>query len=125
NPTGTFNTQAELDGLHREIAEANERREKPVLVIVDEAYYEYAKTFEKDYPDTLMLQKEYSNLVILRTFSKAHALAGLRVGYGFADPGIIGALDRVRPPFNVSTLGQVGAEASLKDATRIKKAVRH
>ena len=96
-----------------------------MLVIVDEAYYEYAKAFEKDYPDTLALQKEFSNLIILRTFSKAHALAGLRVGYGFADPGIIDALDRVRPPFNVSAPGQAGAEASLKDGARIKKAVRH
>jgi histidinol-phosphate aminotransferase len=125
NPTGTFNTKEELEGLLRQVAEANARREKPLLVIVDEAYYEYARAFEKDYPDSLALQKEYSNLVILRTFSKAHALAGLRVGYGFADPGIIGALDRVRPPFNVSMLGQVGAEASLKDAGRIKKAVSH
>jgi histidinol-phosphate aminotransferase len=125
NPTGTYNTQGELVSLLRQVANANLRREKPVLVILDEAYYEFATAFEKDYPDALKLQKEFSNLVILRTFSKAHALAGLRVGYGFADPAIIGALDRVRPPFNVSTLGQVGAEASLKDAARIKKAVRH
>ncbi len=124
NPTGTYNSQAELLVLLREIAQANERRARPVLVIVDEAYYEYASTLERDYPDTLKLQNEFPNLVILRTFSKAHALAGLRVGYGFADADIIRALDRVRPPFNVSTLGQVGAEASLGDSARIKKAVK-
>src|SRR4029077_2319248 len=84
-----------------------------------------AKAFEADYPDSFLLQKEFPNLVILRTFSKAHALAGLRVGYGYADPDIIGALDRVRPPFNVSALGQAGAEASLKDTARIAKAVKH
>jgi len=75
--------------------------------------------------DTLALQKQFPNLVTLRTFSKAHALAGLRVGYGFADPDIISALDRVRPPFNVSAMAQAGAEASLKDAARIQRAVKH
>jgi len=125
NPTGTYNTHSELTRLLQEIAQANERREKPVLVVVDEAYYEYAKAFETYYPDTLALQKDFPNLVILRTFSKAHALAGLRVGYGYADPDIIAALDRVRPPFNVSALGQAGAEASLKDTTRIQKAIKH
>ena len=59
----------------------------------------------------------------LRTFSKAHALAGLRVGYGFAAPAIIRALDRARPPFNVSLLGQAGAQASLSDAAQIPRAV--
>jgi histidinol-phosphate aminotransferase len=125
NPTGTFNTQSEVAELLRKISQINERRDNPVLVVMDEAYYEYAKAFERNYPDTRKLQKEYSNLVILRTFSKAHALAGLRVGYGFADPLIIAALDRVRPPFNVSTLGQAGAEASLSDGARIQKAVKH
>ena len=76
-----------------------------------------------DYPDTLELQKEYPNLVILRTYSKAHALAGLRVGYGFAHPSVIDALDRVRPPFNVSTAAQSAAEASLSDAAHIRKSV--
>ncbi len=94
------------------------------MVFVDEAYYEYAKELQRDYPDTLAAQNIFSNLVTLRTFSKAYALAGLRVGYGFADPGVIQALDRVRPPFNVSTLGQAGAEASLLDDTQARKAVQ-
>ena len=115
NPTGTYNTQAELAGLLKKVAQLNEWRKTPVLVIVDEAYYEYAKAFQGDYPDTLRLQKEFPHLVTVRTFSKAHALAGLRVGYCYADPSIIQAMDRVRPPFNVSTLGQAGAEASLFD----------
>jgi histidinol-phosphate aminotransferase len=124
NPTGTYNTQSELSGLLARVSRLNKRRARPVLVIVDEAYYEYAQAFQGDYPDTLKLQKEFSNLIVLRTFSKAHALAGLRVGYGFADPEIIGALDRVRPPFNISVLGQVGAEASLGDAAQTKRAIR-
>jgi len=124
NPTGTYNTQSELSGLLKQVALLNERRERPVLVVVDEAYYEYAKALQGDYPVTLRLQKEFSNLVILRTFSKAHALAGLRVGYGFADPQVIGAMDRVRPPFNISLLGQAGAEVSLKDKAHLRQAVR-
>lgn len=125
NPTGTYNTAAELLALLQRVESLNRRRAIPLLVVVDEAYYEYAKVFASQYPDTLALQKKFSNLAILRTFSKAHALAGLRVGYAFADPSIIQALDRVRPPFNVSVLGQVGAEASLRDEARIRQAVAH
>jgi histidinol-phosphate aminotransferase len=124
NPTGTYNTQNELAGLLQQIVLLNERRERPVLVVVDEAYYEFAKALQGDYPDTLRLQKEFPNLVVLRTFSKAHALAGLRVGYCFADPLVIGALDRIRPPFNISLLGQAGAEASLRDEAHLRQAVR-
>jgi len=124
NPTGTYNTRTELSGFLKQIGQLNERREAPMLVVVDEAYYEYASTLQKDYPETLALQKEYPYLMTLRTFSKAHALAGLRVGYGFGDPSVITALDQVRPPFNISVLGQVGAEASLKDTAQAKRAIR-
>jgi histidinol-phosphate aminotransferase len=123
NPTGTFNTHDQLEVLLRRTQQlANEGR--PVLVVVDEAYYEFAAALDNRYPDTLELQKRYPQLVILRTFSKIHALAGLRVGYGFADPEIISALDRVRPPFNVSTVGQVAAEAALGDKSQIAKGIR-
>lgn len=125
NPTGTYNSQSNLLDFLRRVEAINVGRNVPVLVVIDEAYYEYAKAFARDYPDTLSLQKSFSNLIVLRTFSKAHALAGLRVGYGFADSALIGAIDRVRPPFNVSTLAQVGARASLLDQPRLKKAVRH
>jgi histidinol-phosphate aminotransferase len=124
NPTGTYNTQAELAGLLKQVDFLNERRETPILVIVDEAYYEYASALQGDYPDTLKMQQKFPHLVTLRTFSKAYALAGLRVGYGFADPAIIQALDRVRPPFNVSTLAQAGAEASLSDKAQPQKAIQ-
>jgi histidinol-phosphate aminotransferase len=124
NPTGTYNTHAELLRFLKQIGQRNARRDAPILVVVDEAYYEYAAALQKDYPETLALKEEFSFLMTLRTFSKAHALAGLRVGYGVADPGIIAALDRVRPPFNVSVLGQTGAEASLRDALQTKRAVQ-
>jgi histidinol-phosphate aminotransferase len=123
NPTGTYNTHQELETFLR-YTERLQQRGQNVLVVVDEAYYEFAKAFAKDYPDTLALQKRYSNLVVLRTFSKIYALAGLRVGYGFADPHVIDALDRVRPPFNVSTLGQTAAEASLRDKNQISRGIR-
>lgn len=116
NPTGTFNTTAQLEGLLKHL-----RRD--VLVVVDEAYYEFATALDRSYAQSLELQRRYPNLVVLRTFSKVYALAGLRVGYGFADPAIIAALDRVRPPFNVSTVAQVAAEASLKDRMQVSRGI--
>jgi histidinol-phosphate aminotransferase len=123
NPTGTFNTNQELETLLQQV-EVLKRRGQTVLVIVDEAYYEFACAIERTYPRTIELLQKYSNLVILRTFSKIYALAGLRVGYGFADPAVIAALDRVRPPFNVSTVGQAAAEASLKDKTQVSRGIK-
>jgi histidinol-phosphate aminotransferase len=117
NPTGTYNTHVDLEALLNRV-------EASVLVVVDEAYYEYASALVQDYPDTLNLQKRFPNLVVLRTFSKVYALAGLRVGYGFADPAVISALDRVRPPFNVSTVAQAAAEASLRDRAQVQRGIR-
>ena len=102
----------------------NQERSAPLLVVVDEAYYEYARALAKDYPDTLALQKRFSFLVVMRTYSKAHALAGLRIGYAFADPALIEAMDRVRPPFNVSIAAQVAGAASLLDAGHIRRSVQ-
>jgi histidinol-phosphate aminotransferase len=123
NPTGTYNSTDELQEFLTRIEQLNARRPRPLLIIIDEAYIDFAKVLAKDYPDTLPLLKRYPHLVILRTFSKAYALAGLRVGYGLADPAVIKALDRVRPPFNVSTVGQVAAEASLADPRQVRRAV--
>lgn len=123
NPTGTYNTARELESLLIYVTEQNAQRATPVLVVVDEAYEDYARVLAKDYPKTLVALKRYPNLVILRTFSKIHALAGLRVGYGVADPEVIAALDRVRPPFNVSTAAQVAAQAALSDAAQIRRGI--
>jgi len=124
NPTGTYNTASELESLLSLVAKKNLQRRCPVLVVVDEAYYEFARAFQKDYPDTQALQKSYPNLVVLRTFSKVYALAGLRVGYGFADPEIIEAMDRVRPPFNINVAAQAAAEASLADEAHVRRSVQ-
>lgn len=123
NPTGTYNDQPSLTAFLERIAGINRSRECPVLVAVDEAYYEYARSFAKDYPDTRSLQKVFDFLIVLRTFSKAHALAGLRIGYGLADPAVIQALDRVRPPFNVSLAAQAAGAASLADRAHVARGV--
>ncbi len=106
NPTGTICTTDELermlDGLPPE-----------VLLIWDEAYCEYVD--DPDYPESLPYLDRYPNLVVLRTFSKIYGLAGLRVGYGMADPRVVDFLERVRPPFNVNRLAQVAAIAALED----------
>jgi len=70
----------------------------------------------------LEIQKEFSNVVVFRTFSKVYGLAGLRVGYAIASPEIIATMDKVRQPFNVNSLGLVGAEAALTDQAFVKRA---
>jgi len=106
NPTGTHNTIAEFDTFMAAVP-AN------VIVDVDEAYYEYATA--GDYPQTLPMLKKYPNLVLLRTFSKIHSLAGLRVGYGVGHPELIGELHKTREPFNVNMLSQAAAIACLEN----------
>ncbi|MCP4572141.1 MAG: histidinol-phosphate transaminase [bacterium] len=106
NPTGTYNTAEEFTAL----LEALPAR---VIVAVDEAYYEYVTA--SDYPQVLPLMKAHPNLVVLRTFSKIHSLAGLRVGFGVGHPALIGELHKTREPFNVNMLAQVAAMACLEN----------
>lgn len=104
NPTGTYNTAAELGTFLAAVPDH-------VIVAMDEAYYEYVTA--DDYPDTKALLTEHPNLVILRTFSKIHSLAGLRVGYGLGHPDLIAELQKTREPFNVNMLSQAAAIACL------------
>lgn len=104
NPTGTYNTAAEFAAF----LEAVPAR---VIVAVDEAYYEYVTA--DDYPRTLGLRQRHPNLVLLRTFSKIHSLAGLRVGYGVGHPDLIGEVQKTREPFNVNMISQAAAVACL------------
>jgi histidinol-phosphate aminotransferase len=106
NPTGSWIRSAELRNFL-------ERVSADVVVVVDEAYGEYVS--EPDYPDTLSWLATYPNLVVTRTFSKIYGLAGLRIGYAVSHPSVAELLNRVRQPFNVSSLGQVAARAALKD----------
>jgi histidinol-phosphate aminotransferase len=104
NPTGTYNTVEEFQSFLTRIPEN-------VIVAVDEAYYEYVSA--EDYPQTLAMMGDYPNLVLLRTFSKIHSLAGLRVGYAVGHPELIGELHKTREPFNVNMLSQAAAMACL------------
>ena len=106
NPASTYITQKEVVDFLQEI-----RRD--ILVFFDEAYFEFVD--EKDYPDTVKFLKTYKNIIVSRTFSKMYGLAGLRIGYGIANPELIDLLNRVREPFNVNSLAQAAALACLKD----------
>lgn len=89
-----------------------------VLVVLDEAYYEYVDP-EKDI-QAIEQVKQYSNLIVLRTFSKAYGLAGLRIGYGIANAAIVKQLNLVRGPFNTTSIAQQIARIALNDEAFIK-----
>lgn len=104
NPTGTLISQAKIDKYMSRVP-------KHVVTVFDEAYYE----FIDDPPDTLKYVRDGRNIVVLRTFSKIHGLAGARVGYGIARPEMIEVLQKTRQPFNVNAIAQLGALAALDD----------
>lgn len=104
NPTGTANSAAELEAFVRSLPDH-------VVVVIDEAYAEYLE----NPPDLKPLIRAGKNLICLRTFSKIHGLAALRVGYGYASAELCGLLNRVRQPFNVNSIGQAAAVAALLD----------
>lgn len=112
NPTGTINKKEEFDQLMENIPDG-------VLVVMDEAYYEYVT--DPEYADSMKWFKKGKDILILRTFSKIYGLAGLRIGYGIASREIITEMNRLRPPFNTNTLGQVAALAALEDEEHIKR----
>lgn len=115
NPIGHYLKHQEIEYILKNIPSTT-------LLILDEAYYEYAKD-TSDYPNSLALQTKYPNLVILRTFSKIYGLAGLRIGYAIADQTIIELLNRVRFPFNVASLSLAAANAALDDQEFVKKSI--
>jgi histidinol-phosphate aminotransferase len=120
NPTGTWNRQAEVDRLVETLPAG-------VLLVLDEAYYEYAHDpearGEADCPDGLGYVRRGARVVVLRTFSKAHGLAGLRVGYAVAAANVIVALDTIREPFNSNSLGQAAALAAIEDSDHIERSL--
>ncbi|HUX50735.1 MAG TPA: histidinol-phosphate transaminase [Spirochaetia bacterium] len=114
NPTGTYVTDAELRSFLEKVP-------KSVVVVLDEAYVEFATA--SDFPDSLSLLAEYPNLIVLRTFSKIYGLAGLRVGYGIASTSMIADLNRVKQPFNVGLLSQIAAAAALDDSAFVERSL--
>ena len=115
NPTGTAVTSKDVE---RFMARLPNR----VIAVFDEAYYEYVES--PDYPRMYDYVKAGANVIILRTFSKIYGLAGLRVGYAIARPEIIECLNQVREPFNVNSVAQAGALASLDDPKQVERSVR-
>ncbi len=112
NPTGTFLSDNTIYEFLHSVPSS-------VCVALDEAYFEYLNVPHK----TLSYLSEFKNLVITRSFSKAYGLAGLRVGYGIAHAKIIDYLNRIRQPFNVSSIAQVAAVAVLDDSAYLKEVV--
>lgn len=115
NPTGTIVGRGEFDRFLDSLPAS-------VLVILDEAYYEFAAA-EPDFPTSVDYVRQGRNVVGLRTFSKAYGLAGIRIGYGFAAPAIVDAINRAREPFNANSLAQAAAIAALQDDEHVEKTV--
>ena len=116
NPTGTYLNKLELLELRRKL-------KKNILLVLDDAYFEYMKN--KDYKSSLDLFKNRDNVVVVRTFSKIYGLASLRVGWGYASKKIINAMNMIKPPFNVNQLAQIAATEALKDKNFINQSVKH
>jgi histidinol-phosphate aminotransferase len=110
NPTGTMVTRDEVREFMAAVPD-------DVIVVFDEAYYEYVR--DPHYPDTLDYVRQNRPVVVLRTFSKIYGLAGLRIGYGITTPEIVEYLHRVRNPFNANTLAQFAARAALGDERHV------
>ncbi|MBI5211998.1 MAG: histidinol-phosphate transaminase [Nitrospirae bacterium] len=114
NPTGTINKRDEIERFMERVPEG-------VLVVMDEAYYEYVR--DSEYPDTLKYLREGRDILILRTFSKAYGLAGLRIGYGIAPKTVISEMDKIRGPFNTNSAAQVAALRALKDDEHLRRTI--
>ena len=113
NPTGTLINQDDMDRFITQVPDE-------IMVVVDEAYFE----FLDNPPDTLRHVREGRNVLVLRTFSKIHGLAGLRVGYGMGRPEMIEVLQKTRQPFNVNSLAQIAALAALNDSDYLAETKR-
>ena len=116
NPTGSWIDKSELRSFLASVPE-------DVIVVIDEAYYEFAASLCDDYPNSIDFLADFPNLVITRTFSKAYGLAGLRVGYAVSHPDMADLMNRVRQPFNVNTLALHAAEVALKDQEHLRHSV--
>ena len=110
NPTGSLIGQEKIDDFLA-------RTPDDIITVLDEAYFE----FLNQPPDTLRHVRDGRNVIVLRTFSKIHGLANLRVGYGIARPELIEVLQKTRQPFNVNGIAQAGALAALRDNEHLRQ----
>ncbi|HEY4072555.1 MAG TPA: histidinol-phosphate transaminase [Herbaspirillum sp.] len=115
NPTGTFVPGAELDAFLQKVPEH-------IVVVLDEAYTDYIPADVRY--DSVAWVAKYPNLLVSRTLSKAYGLAGLRIGYAIAQPGVTDLLNRIRQPFNVNSLAQAAAVAALADTAFLSKSAQ-
>ena len=115
NPTGTYFKKSIFDSFMELVPNR-------VLVILDEAYFEYAEHLD-DFPDSMLYR--YDNVITLRTFSKAYGLAGLRIGYGFGHRELIDSLMKVKLPFEPSSVSQLAALASLEDHEFLSETIKN
>ncbi len=113
NPTGTMVDKDEVESFMEKVPD-------DVIVVFDEAYYEYA---DENFPQTMQYMKQGRNVIILRTFSKIYGLAGLRMGYGIAKKEIFFEMNRIRQPFNVNRIAQSAAIAALDDTEHVRKSI--
>ncbi len=114
NPTGTMFTSEEMDRFLDAIPPR-------VLVVLDEAYFEYVQ--RRDYSHSVDYVREGRNILVLRTFSKVHGLAGIRLGYGMGHRELIECLHRIRSPFNASSIAQAAGMAALDDHEHVARSV--
>jgi histidinol-phosphate aminotransferase len=114
NPTGTT---VEPDALRRFVDAVPD----DCLILLDEAYFDFVEDGLRCTGASIV--QDHPNLVVLRTFSKAYGLAGIRVGYAIANPAVLEPVERVRPPFNVGVLGQAAAVAALADREHLERTV--
>ncbi|MGD1877833.1 MAG: histidinol-phosphate transaminase [Kiloniellaceae bacterium] len=116
NPTGSYISESALRRLHKGLPDH-------VLLVIDAAYAEYATM--PDYPQSAPLVEASDNVVMLRTFSKIHGLAALRLGWGYMPPAVADVLNRVRGPFNVSLPAQAAGIAAVRDRDHVARSVAH
>ncbi len=115
NPTGTYFSHVELTDFLKKVS-------KNILVVLDEAYFDYVTA--KDYPNSIKLLSKYKNILILRTFSKIYGMAGLRIGFGIGHKNIIRNLEKVKMPFGVNVIAQETAIAVLDDDAFVKRSIK-
>jgi histidinol-phosphate aminotransferase len=115
NPTATIVTADEVEHFMARVPDR-------VIVVFDEAYVEFAQG--PDFPDTIGYMRHGRKVAVLRTFSKAASLAGMRVGYAIADADCVALLNRIRQPFNVNSIAQVAALAALEDDSHTLECLR-
>ena len=117
NPTGAHLDKKQLEQLLSGVP-------SHVIVVIDEAYHEYARVADAQYPKSQDYAQDRPLLVTLRTFSKIYGLAGMRVGYGICSTEVADFLNRLRRPFNVNLVGQEAARASLADGRHVERSAK-